>query len=125
MKKIGQFEDFDVWKKASAIAADIIVLTNEIPLKNDFSIKDQLRRAAFSIASNIAEGYEYDNNKDFIRFLRYAKGSAGELRSQLYVLHTTQMVSTEYYQNARTELIALSRQLAGLIRYLKQHTNKQ
>ncbi len=121
MKKIEQFEDFEVWQKASAIATSVLRLTNQPPLKSDFSIKDQIRRSAFSISSNIAEGYEYDNRPDFIRFLRYAKGSAGELRSQLYILYNSQMIDATYYKDTKAELLALSRQLANLIRYLKDY----
>jgi four helix bundle protein len=122
MKKVQQFEDFEVWKKASSIATTILDLTNQPPLKNDFSTKDQIRRSAFSISSNIAEGFEYDNNRDFIRFLRYAKGSAGELRSQLYILYSVEMINDQQYQEIKEELLVLSRQLSSLINYLKKHT---
>ena len=124
MGKIEQFEDFEVWQKAVAIAGDILKLTNKPRLKNDYSIKDQIRRSAFSISSNIAEGYEYDNNKNFIRFLLYAKGSAGELRSQLYILHNTGMIDTPYYQTMRIELLSLSKQIHSLITYLKSTNDK-
>jgi four helix bundle protein len=67
------------------IGVQIYKLTESGKLKNDFSAKDQLRRAAISISNNIAEGFEYNNNRSFLKFLLYSKGSAGELRSQLYV----------------------------------------
>jgi len=122
MKKVQQFEDFEVWKKASSIATTVLTLTNQPPLKSDYSVKDQIRRSAFSISSNIAEGFEYNNNRDFIRFLRYAKGSAGELRSQLYILHNVEMIDSEQYQAIKEELITLSKQLSNLIQYLRKHT---
>lgn len=81
MGKIEQFEDLPIWKQAAALALDIYRIAEAGKLKHDFCMKDQIKRAAISISSNIAEGYEYGNNKEFVRFLRYAKGSAGELRS--------------------------------------------
>lgn len=123
MSTVQRFEDLEVWKKAVQIASEILTLTNHAPLKSDFSIKDQLRRAASSISSNIAEGYEYGNNGDFIRFLKYAKGSAGELRSQLYILHSINMIDTSFYNSKKSELIMLSKQLANLISYLQKHRN--
>lgn len=73
-----------------------------------------------SISDNISEGFEYENNKEFIRFLKYAKGSAGELRNKLYVLKQIEFVESEYYTSMHTRLINLSRQIGGFIKYLKQ-----
>ena len=64
----------------------IYKITEEGKMARDSSARNQLRRAAISVSNNIAEGFEYNNNKAFVRFLRYANGSAGELRSQLFVL---------------------------------------
>lgn len=83
MGNIKRFEDLDIWKESTQIAIEIYLVTETGKLKNDFGMRDQLRRAAVSISNNIAEGFEYDNNKDFIKFLRYSKGSSGELRSML------------------------------------------
>jgi four helix bundle protein len=56
------------------------------PIKSDWGLKDQFRRAALSMSDNIAEGFEYNKNTDFVRFLRYSKGSSGEFRNKLIVL---------------------------------------
>ena len=76
------FEDLDVWKKSSALA---INLYKTLRGCKDYSLKDQLVRSAFSISSNIAEGFERNSNKQFAQYLQIAKGSCGELRSQLYI----------------------------------------
>ncbi|PIP40913.1 MAG: four helix bundle protein [Desulfobacterales bacterium CG23_combo_of_CG06-09_8_20_14_all_51_8] len=77
------FEDLEVWKRACNLA----VQTYEI-MKNcrDYGLKDQMTRAAVSIASNIAEGAERDSKAEYIRFLHIAKGSAAELRTQVYIV---------------------------------------
>ena len=119
MAKVERFEDLKVWQAAMKIAVDIFAVSETGSLKNDFSTKDQIKRAAFSISSNIAEGFEYNNNKEFVRFLKYAKGSAGELRSQLYILNTLGIISQDFYQLKYLELNSLSSQISGFIKYIK------
>jgi len=77
-----RFENLDVWKRAARISADLYKALEE---SRHFSFKDQITRSALSIASNIAEGYERDTPADRVKFLTYAKGSCGELRTQLYI----------------------------------------
>jgi four helix bundle protein len=117
--KIERFEDLEVWKKAAAIGVQIYLLSEKGKLKNDFGAKDQIRRSASSISNNIAEGFEYNNNKDFIKFLRYAKGSCGELRSQLFILFHAHFITLEDYQQLYPELLLIARQIGGFIKYLK------
>ena len=76
------FEELRVWKKASRLAVDVYGV---FKTSRDRGLKDQITRSAVSIASNIAEGAERESEKDFARFLRIAKGSAAELRTQLYI----------------------------------------
>lgn len=124
--KINRFEDLEIWKMSTQIAIDVFNLCKEKPLNSDFGTKDQIQRAAFSISNNISEGFEYDNNADFIKFLRYAKGSAGELRSQLYVLNQAGLIPNDFYNNKYNELITLSVKIKNLITYLteKKKMNK-
>ena len=68
MGKINSFEDLEVWQKASDLAVDAYEITSQGKLSKDYGLKDQFQRASISISNNIAEGYEYDNNKDFINF---------------------------------------------------------
>lgn len=120
MGKIERFEDLPIWQKAAEVALKVYHVAEKGKLKNDFSMKDQIKRAAFSISSNISEGFEYDNNKDFVRFLRYAKGSAGELRSQIYILHTMQLIETPDYYELNEQLLEVSKQLSGFMKYLRE-----
>jgi len=122
--KIAQFEDMELWQDAVKIAADLYLLSENGKLKNDWGMKDQLRRAASSISNNIAEGFEYNNNPDFIRFLRYAKGSAGEVRNQLYILKEAGFIETHEYDDFHNRLISLSKQIAGFKKYLTEYQKK-
>jgi len=79
------FEDLEVWKSARELTNRIYKITVEGGFAKDYGLRDQIRRAAVSIMSNIAEGYERGGNQEFIQFLSIAKGSSGEVRSQLYV----------------------------------------
>lgn len=117
-----KFEELEVWKKASDIAIQIYQLTLNQKFSRDFSLRDQIRRSAISISSNIAEGFEYGNNKDFIRFLKYAKGSAGELRSLLFIISKLDMIDQALSQEFSEKLTALSKQISSLIKYLQNHT---
>ncbi len=120
MGKTEQFEDLPIWQNAADVAIAIYKLTDQGKLKSDFSVKDQIRRSAISVSSNIAEGFEYGNNKEFVRFLKYAKGSAGELRSQLYILYQTGNLPSEVYADFKVKVVEISRQLSGFMKYLKE-----
>lgn len=120
--KIESFEELVIWQKAIEIGIEIYHLSDQTPLKNDFKSRDQLIGSAVSISNNIAEGFEYNNRVQFIKFLGYAKGSAGELRSQLALLVKVNRVSQEKYMILREELIGLSRQIKAMITYLKTKT---
>ncbi|MBM4037083.1 MAG: four helix bundle protein, partial [Planctomycetes bacterium] len=86
MGKIERFEDMDAWKKARELTRAIYQLTSAGGFSRDFGLRDQIRRAAVSVMSNIAEGFERGGDKEFHQFLAVAKGSCGELRCQLYVV---------------------------------------
>ena len=84
-KKIEKFEDLIAWQKARKLTGRIYKTTNEGNFAHDYSLKDQIRRAAVSTMSNIAEGFERGGAAEFHRFLVMAKGSCAELRNQLYI----------------------------------------
>jgi four helix bundle protein len=124
MGKIERFEDIDAWKKARELTKIIYEVTSQGKLASDFSLKDQLRRAAVSIMANIAEGFEREGNKEFRQFLATAKGSAGEVKALLYVALDAGLTSMEQFQRIRTLADETSRLLAGFLRYLKTSDKK-
>ncbi|MBS4072297.1 MAG: four helix bundle protein [Algoriphagus sp.] len=119
MMKVNSFEELVIWQRAIEIGVQIYRLADQSPLKNDYKSRDQLIGSAVSISNNIAEGFEYNNRVQFIKFLGYSKGSAGELRSQLALLVEVNRVSKEEYLTLKEQLIGLSRQIKALITYLK------
>jgi four helix bundle protein len=82
--KIERFEDLVAWQKGRILVRDIYAISDLRPFCRDFSMRDQIRDAALSVPSNIAEGFERDACGDFYRFLTYSKASCAEVRSQLY-----------------------------------------
>jgi four helix bundle protein len=84
-KKIESFEDLLVWQKGMKFVRQVYLITRYGKLSKDFGFRDQLRGAALSIPSNIAEGFERASRKEYLNFLNIAKGSAGEVRSLLRV----------------------------------------
>ena len=85
MARLERFEDVDAWKVARELTKSVYQVTAAGEFARDFGLRDQIRRAAVSIPSNIAEGFERGGNKEFLQFLSQAKGSCGEIRAQLYV----------------------------------------
>ena len=108
---IERFEDLVAWQKARALTSKIYAVTRIGQFAKDFGLTDQIRRAAVSIGSNIAEGFERANTKEFVTFLGIAKGCAGEVRSQLYTAY-----DAGYLSDAEiTELVGLSKDVSKLI----------
>jgi four helix bundle protein len=113
------FEDLEVWKQARRLTNEIYRVTQGAGFSKDFGLRDQIQRAVVSIMSNIAEGFERGGNQEFIQFLYIAKGSCGEVRSQLYVALDQGYVDKEHFVQISNSLRKLSAMLAGLIDYLK------
>ncbi len=117
---IKRFEDLEVWIEAKNFSVSIYKLSDISSFKNDFSLRDQIRRASVSIVSNIAEGFERNGNKEFRQFLSYAKGSAGEVRAQLYILKELNYISNENFNELYLQIENISKMLSGFMNYLKQ-----
>jgi four helix bundle protein len=109
------FEDLDVWKRACRLA---VAVCEELRACKDFGLRDQMQRAAISIPSNIAEGSERDSRQDFVRFLRIAKGSAAELRTQCYIASKLGVVPGSRFSEYAEDCKAVSAMLQALIRSL-------
>jgi len=117
--KITKFEDLQIWQLSLKITKDIYDLTAKPLFMKDFVLKDQLRRAIVSISSNIVEGFEKNNNNEFIRFLKIAKGSLGEVRSQLYIALAVQYISQDEFDFVNQQLLDLANQIGAFIIYLQ------
>ena len=120
MSKIEKFEDIEAWKLGREATNLIYRLSSNGDFSKDFALRDQIRRSAISITSNIAEGFERDGDKEFINFLSIAKGSCGEARSQLYVALDQEYLTQAEFDEIRSKLLDASKTIAGLIRYLQQ-----
>lgn len=121
---IERFEDIEAWQKARNLTRQIYAVSNDGAFSRDFGLRDQIRRAAVSIMSNIAEGFERGSNKEFIQFLFIAKGSAGEARSQLYVALDLGYIGKEAFDYLNADLISISRQISGFAKYLHSSSLK-
>ena len=120
MGKITRFEDIESWKAAREVANLIYSASRREKFSRDFALCNQIRRAAISIVSNIAEGFERDGNKEFLQFLSIAKGSCGEVRAQLYVAFDQEYLDKETFDQLSTKLVSTSRLINGFMRYLRE-----
>jgi four helix bundle protein len=120
MAKVKKFEEIQSWKKARTLTKQIYSATLAGAFAKDFALRDQIRRAAVSILSNIAEGFERGGDKEFLQFLAIAKGSAGEVRAQLYVALDQQYLSQKQFESLSQEAAEISQLISGFMRYLKQ-----
>ena len=110
------FEDLEVWKRSSALSADIYI---ELKSLSDYGFKDQITRSGLSVPSNIAEGVERNFNKEKIRFLYIAKASCAELRTQLYIGIKIGYIPKEKGNQWVQETKELSAMLTNLIKSIK------
>jgi len=121
--KIEAFEDVESWKKARELVKSIYLLTNKNPFLKDFGIKDQIQRAAVSVMSNIAEGFDSGTNKSFINFLNYSYRSASEVQSLLYVATDLKYISNQQFKELYQQLFEIKNLIGGFIKYLKKTNN--
>ena len=121
MSTITQFEDIQAWQKAREVASAIYKLCKEGDLATDFGLRDQIRRSAISSQSNIAEGFGRESNQEFIRFLKIAKGSSCEFRSQLYNLLDAEYIRETTFDRLYKMSEEAERLTGGFINYLETH----
>jgi len=118
-----RFEDLEVWQRAKELTSLIYRLSSSGAFARDFGLRDQMRRASVSVMSNIAEGFESQTQVLFIQFLGRAKGSAGELRAQLYIAFEQEYVTSDEFKSAISLAELCSKQLTRLIQYLGSQPN--
>lgn len=113
------FEDLPVWQSARELAVMVYRATAKGKLKEDYGLKSQMQRAAVSVSSNIVEGFERGSKQESIQFLYIAKGSCGELRSQLFIANDIGFVENATFKNLLKSATDVSKQISGFIEYLK------
>jgi four helix bundle protein len=110
------FEELEVWKRACKLAVDVYLALKD---RREFGLRDQMNRAAVSIPSNIAEGAERDSVKEFIHFLHIAKGSAAELRTQIYIAEKIGILTPIVTRPLIAETKEIAAMIQGLIKSVK------
>lgn len=120
MVNIKYLEDVEAWQAARELTQSIYAHSRRKPFALDYGLVDQIRRSAISIMSNIAEGFESQTDRTFVRFLGIAKASAGELRSQLYIALDQKYISEEEFKSLIELCRRVSRQTSRFRQYLEK-----
>jgi len=124
MGTIRKFEDIEAWQKARELTRQVYTVSDSGQFARDFGLRDQIRRAAVSIMSNIAEGFERDGSAEFSQFLAIAKGSAGEVEAQLYVALDQGYINQKQFDDIKALASSTKKLIAGFMNYLKQSNLK-
>ena len=119
MPTFRSIEDIEAWQRARALTREIYRTSNVGRFAKDFGLRDQIQRAAVSIMSNIAEGFERSGSGEFAQFLSIAKGSTGEVRSQLYVALDQEYVTQAEFERLIAGVNETARMISGLMSYLR------
>lgn len=125
MASITKFEDLIAWQKARVLTSKIYAVTKTGAFSKDFGLMDQIRRSSVSIMSNIAEGFDRANIKEFHRFLLYAKGSCGELWAQLYAALDVSYIEQHSFQELYNDSNEVGKIIGGLVKNLKSRIPKK
>lgn len=125
MASYKQFEEMEIWKLSFSLSKSIYLLSQTGEFGRDFSFRDQIRRSSLSIPSNISEGFERESTRQFLYFLNIAKGSCGELRTQLLLAQEINYISSIDYTTLSSQCIEISKQIKGLMKYLTEHEKQK
>ena len=125
MTAITRFEEIDAWKSSRQLTNIVYAMGNQVGFNRDFGLRDQIRRAAVSIMSNIAEGFESRTDIQFINFLGMARASAGEVRAQPYIALDQQYISEEQFNETCAIAEKCSRQISKFIAYLASNPRRR
>jgi four helix bundle protein len=119
MATITRFEDLEIWKLARDLAKSVFeTYINSEPFKKDYSLKEQINRASGSVMDNIAEGFERNGRNEFISFLSIAKGSCGEIKSQLYRALDRKYILQPHFESLCNKADVLSKKIGAFMSYL-------
>ncbi len=120
MAKIERFEDVRAWQMARELANLIYEVSEKGDFSRDFNLKDQIQDAAASIMHNIAEGFEAGTDTEFIPFLKYARRSASEVQSELYLALDRNYISSEQFKDLYNRATEIKKSINALIAYLRK-----
>lgn len=123
-RRVRTFEDLLVWQMGIELVKRVYVLTASGLLSRDFGLRDQIRRASVSVPTNIAEGFERASRKEYLLFLNIAKGSAGEVRSLIYVAFEVGYLQRESYEQLSEDVTKLSAYLFNHIKAIKSSPSR-
>ncbi len=115
---IRRFEDIESWKKARLLVKEIYKITRRDLFKSDYSLKDQINRAAVSIMSNIAEGFDSGSNRSFIKYLNISLGSNSEVKSILYVALDQEYITEDIFEDIYQRCDEIKKLITGFKKYL-------
>jgi len=119
------YKDLIAWQKGMELVAMIYDVTERFPSNEEYGLVSQLRRAAVSIPSNIAEGKAHYSNRDFVRFLRHARGSLAEIETQVLIAHQRKYLTDATMTQLTQKLDEMGRILSGLINSLSERERIQ
>lgn len=122
-KKITSFKDLEVWKKGVHLSIEIYQLTSSFPSNELYGLTSQLRRAAASVPANIAEGYGRESTKNYLQFLRNARGSLNELETHLIIANGLSYLDSKQLSTTTIRINELAKMLNSLIQKLNNYTN--
>lgn len=117
--KVERFEDLVIWQQARKLSKEVYEITKSGDFRYDSRFVQQIRAASGSIMDNIAEGFERDGNREFIQFLYVAKGSCGEVRSQIYRAYDAQFINEETFTRMLNESLSINKGILNFIKSLK------
>ena len=120
MATLKRFEEIEAWKKARELTREIYRCSKVGEFARDFGLKAQIQKAAVSVMSNIAEGFERGGTAEFVQFLAVSKGSAGEIESHLYVALDQEYISEDQFRSLKQAAVSTKRLIAGLMDYLRR-----
>ncbi len=119
MAKIERFEDIRAWQEARALARMVYEISGQGGFARDFGLRDQIREAAGSVMHNIAEGFDAGSDSEFVRFLRYARRSATEVQSELYIALDQNYITHERFTQVYDQATRVKKLINGFIGYLR------
>ena len=124
MATLKWFEEIEAWQRARILTKAVYECSRNRDFYRDFGLRDQIRRAAVSVMSNIAEGFERGGKREFLQFLAIAKASAGEVEAQLYVALDQSYITAEQFASLKGLAVSTKQLIAGFMRYLSQSNIK-